>query len=101
MAIRVEQLKLESGGSVLIEAFDVEGAVERVGITDKAARTFEAAWSTVLPVIQSLSKKMADCGPTETQIKFGIKVGTDLNAIITSAKGEANFEISLSWKPSS
>jgi len=99
MAIQVKRLPLESGGHVLIEAYDVEGEVERVGVGDKAARTFEAAWDTVVPVIDSLASKIAACGPTETQIKFGIKVGTDLNAIIASAKGEANFEVTLSWKP--
>ena len=52
-----------------------------------------------MPVVHSLAKKIVACGPTETQIKFGIKVGTDLNAIIASARGEANFEVTLSWKP--
>jgi Trypsin-co-occurring domain 1 len=100
MATRVEKLSLESGGQVLIEVYEVEGEVERVGVGDKAAKTLEAAWDTVVPVIQSLSKKIAACGPTESQIKFGVKVSTDLNAVIASAKGEANFEVTLSWKPS-
>lgn len=99
MATRVERLPLESGGHVLIEVYDVEGDVERVGVGDKAAKTFEAAWDTVMPVVHSLAKKIVACGPTETQIKFSIKVGTDLNAIIASARGEANFEVTLSWKP--
>ncbi len=99
MAHRVEKLALETGEHILIEVYDVEGELERVGVGDKAAKTFEAAWDTVQPVILSLAKKIAACAPTETQIKFGIKVGADLNAIIASAKGEANFEVTLSWKP--
>jgi hypothetical protein len=99
MATQVAKLALENGGHVLIEVYVVEGEVERVGLGDKAAKTFEAAWDTVVPVMQSFAKKLPTYGPTETQLKFGIKVGADLNAIIASAKGEANFEVTLSWKP--
>lgn len=101
MPTRVEKLSLEDGGCVLVEVYDVgvEGAVERVAVQDKAAKTFEAAWDTITPLIHSLSKKIVALGPTETQIKFGIRVAADLNAIIASTKGEANFEVTLSWKP--
>lgn len=98
MATRLEKLPLESGGYVLIQVYEVEGRVERVGIGDKAARTFEAAWDTVSPVIDTLAKKIASCGQSETQVKFGIKIGADLNAIIAGTTGEANFEVTLTWK---
>jgi hypothetical protein len=99
MATQVKKIPLEHGGQILVEVYEVEGEEERVGVGDKAAKTFEAAWDTVVPVIKTLANKIASCGPTETQIKFGIKIGADLNAIIASAKGEANFEVTLSWKP--
>ena len=99
MSTRIERLPLADGGHVLVEAYEVEGDVERVGLGDKAARTLEAAWDQVMPVVRSLAVKLAACGPTEAQIKFGIKVSADLNAIIASSKGEANFEVTLSWKP--
>lgn len=98
MATQVKRLPLESGGHVLIEIYEGEEAIERVGIAEQAARTFEDAWETVMPVIQSLSRKMATCKPTEAQIKFGIKLGSDFNVVLVSAKGEANFEITLTWK---
>src|SRR5437868_1212812 len=96
---RVRELALQDGQKVLIEVYDVGGEVERVGIGDKVAKTFEAAWDAVVPVIQALSKKLAAAGPTEAQVKFGVKVSTEFDAIIASAKGEANFEVTLSWKP--
>jgi hypothetical protein len=99
MSTRVEKLPLGKGKHVLIEVYDVEDDVQRVSVGHKAVKTFEAAWNTVEPVIQSLAKSIAACGPTETQIKFGIKIGADFDAIIASAKGEANFEVTLSWKP--
>jgi Trypsin-co-occurring domain 1 len=98
MASRIEKLDLEGGGHILIEVHDVETSVERIAITDKAAKTLETAWDSIVPVVRSLSKKLADCGPSEAEIKFGVKIGSDLNAIVASAKGEANFEVSLSWK---
>jgi hypothetical protein len=99
MAVRVEKVALENGGHVLIEAYELPGDVRRVGMGDKAAQTFEKAWDSVVPVFHSLTKKIADFGPVETQIRFGIKVGTDVTAVIASAKGEANFEVTLTWKP--
>jgi hypothetical protein len=96
---RIAKVPLEAGGHVLIEVYDVDQDLKRVGVGDKAAKTFEAAWDSAMPVIRSLSKRLAECGPTEAQIKFGVKVSTDLNAIIASARGEANFEVTLSWKP--
>jgi hypothetical protein len=99
MEKRVEAISLENGQKVLVEVYETEGEVERVGVGDKAAKTFEAAWDTVQPAVQALAKRIAQAGPTETQIKFGIKISADLNAIIASSKGEANFEVTLSWKP--
>jgi Trypsin-co-occurring domain 1 len=101
MPVRVEKLQFDNGQQVLIEAYEVSGEVRRVGVADKAAQTFDKAWDSVVPVFQSLSKKMVDLGPVETQIRFGIKVGTDITAIVASAKGEANFEVTLTWKPKS
>jgi hypothetical protein len=99
MGILLRKMPLENGGDVLIEVHEVEGEEQRIGLGSRAVRTFEEAWDSVSPAISALAKKLADGGPTETQIKFGIKIGSDLNAIIASARGEANFEVTLTWKP--
>jgi hypothetical protein len=99
MANRVKEIAFENGETVLVEVYDVGGDVQRVGIGDKARKTFEAAWDAVQPVIQALAKKAVVAGPTETQIKFGVKVSAELDAIVASTRGEANFEVTLSWKP--
>jgi Trypsin-co-occurring domain 1/CYRIA/CYRIB Rac1 binding domain len=96
---KIRELALQDGQKILIEVYDVGGEVERVAIGDRAAKTFEAAWDAVMPVVQALSKKLVAVGPTEAQVRFGVKVSTELDAIIASTKGEANFEITLSWKP--
>jgi hypothetical protein len=99
MANRVRELTLEGGEKVLIEAHDVGGEVERVGIGDKAAKTFEVAWDAVTPVVKALARKLVAAAPAEAQVKFGVKVSTELDAIIASTRGEANFEVTLTWKP--
>jgi hypothetical protein len=99
MVTRLEKIAFEHGGHVLIEAYELDSDLQRIALGDQAARTFEAAWDDVQPVIRSLAGRMADLGPTEAQVKFGVKIGTNLNAIIAGANGEANFEISLTWKP--
>ena len=99
MATRLEKIALEHGGHVLVETYEISDDLRRVGIGDKAAKTFEAAWDDVQPVIQSLARKMAELAPAEAQVTFGVKIGTNLDAIIASATGEANFEVSLTWKP--
>jgi hypothetical protein len=96
----VRTISFEDGQQVLIEVYDAEipGDVERVGIGDKAKKTFEAAWNAVQPAIKALARKLTELGPTDAQIKFGVKVSAELDAIIASTKGEANFEITLAWK---
>jgi hypothetical protein len=96
----VRAVSLDSGSTVFVEVHDrtVEGRAERAGVATGVAKTFEAAWNSVFPVIHSLSKSMASCAANEAEIKFGVKLGSDLNAFIASATGEANFEVTLVWK---
>jgi Trypsin-co-occurring domain 1 len=99
MATRIQKLPLESGGHVLVELYEIDQGAQRVGVGETAAKTFEAAWDNVMPVIQSLSVRLAKCGPTEAQIKFGVKIATGVNVVIAGANGEATFDVTLTWKP--
>jgi hypothetical protein len=44
-------------------------------------------------------EKVRDAGPDEIEVKFGIKVSGDMNWLIAKAASEANFEVTLTWKP--
>ena len=43
--------------------------------------------------------KVREAGPDEIEVKFGIKVSGDMNWFIAKAATEANFEVTLTWKP--
>lgn len=43
--------------------------------------------------------KVREIGPDEIAVKFGIKVSGDMNWLIAKAATEANFEVTLTWKP--
>jgi hypothetical protein len=44
-------------------------------------------------------ERVREAGPDEIAVKFGIKVSGDMNWLIAKAATEANFEVTLTWKP--
>ena len=44
-------------------------------------------------------ERVREIGPDEVEVKFGIKVSGDMNWLIAKAATEANFEVTLTWKP--
>jgi hypothetical protein len=46
-------------------------------------------------------EKVQDAKPDTVELKFGIKVSGTANWFIAKAATEANFEVTLTWKPQS
>jgi hypothetical protein len=102
---RIVEFPLDGGGSVYIESDEPElaGAV-RVGRADgmpeKARHTFEQSLETVTTVASALLAKVDELAdrPDELQIEFGIKLSGEIGAILASAKAEANYSVSMTWR---
>jgi hypothetical protein len=45
-------------------------------------------------------QRVAEVKPHEVQVKFGIKVNGTTNWLVAKTGVDANFEITLTWKPS-
>ncbi|WP_405408536.1 CU044_2847 family protein [Streptomyces decoyicus] len=74
------------------DSFHPAGAEEIAGRVREAVSPAVDAARTVLERVTSL-------GPDEVQVKFGIKVNGTANWLIAKAATEANFEVTLTWKP--
>lgn len=104
------QFKLEDGTSVLIEVEKVNtSGVQRVALTPaqmavQAKQSFEQALATVPPVASSVLNRLRK-GMTEPadeiEVKFGLKMTSEVGAVIASVGGEVNFEVTLKWQRSS
>lgn len=97
----IKSMQLEDGGAILIEVDDRNAGNRetRMSMGGTAANTFDKAWQSVIPVVHAMQKSVSGLTVDQAQIKFGIKIGSDLNAFVASAKAEANFEVVLTWKP--
>ncbi len=101
---RIVEFPLESGGSIFVEVDEPASTDDRIGIRDdiveKAHQTFESALDKVKPIANSIITKVRSLNQPadEVEVKFGIKISTEVGAIIASGSGEVNYEITLKWK---
>lgn len=101
---RLVEFRLESGGSVVIEAESSAGAVTRgLGPADlqvEAGQTLEAALERVQPAAVAIVERLrllADA-PDEIEVEFGVQLSAEIGAFIAKAAGDANFRVALRWK---
>ena len=95
---------LAEGGSFTVEVEEPQaGRVTRSGRATetiaKAGQSFEEALDRVSPAFGVLMAKLRDVadGPDEVEIEFGLKLSTEMGAIIARTGGEANFRICVRW----
>ncbi|MGV9708562.1 CU044_2847 family protein [Streptomyces sp. NPDC003483] len=72
--------------------FHPVSTTEVVGRVQDAVRPAVEAARIVL-------ERVAEAKPHEVQVKFGIKVNGTTNWLVAKTGVDANFEITLTWKP--
>ena len=101
------QFEMEDGTTVLIEIETVNSpGVQRAALAHgqmvvKAKQTFEQALDKVIPaasVVMNRVRKGLTDPADEVEVKFGLKLTSEVGAVIASAGVEANFDITLKWK---
>jgi hypothetical protein len=107
----IAEFQLEDGTSFLVEIEESDSSrVERVANDRlgekvvKAKQSFEEALNHVTPVASAALNRLRRGLTTpadEVEIKFGVKLTSEVGAIIASAGGDVNFEITLKWKQGS
>ena len=99
------EFPLEDGGSIVVEVDDAVAGTQRASRAGEVAaqvkETFEAALAPVAPAAEALLGRLGDLSkqPEEITVQFGVKLTGKLNAIISSTAGEANFAVTVKWKP--
>jgi hypothetical protein len=101
--IRLLDLELREGGSILVEAEEpARGPVTRGRPAEeviKAGQSLEQVLGQLGPAVRGIVSELRAAAdwPEEVQVEFGVKLSTDANVIIARAGGEANFRIAMKW----
>ena len=98
---------LEDGGTIVVEVDEpeLEGGVvpaARPGeIIAKASQTFEAAIDKIRPAADVMITKLRGLSdsPDEITVEFGLKLSATVGAVVAAAATEANYKVTLKWKP--
>jgi len=111
---RLVEFPLEGGGTVVVDVDErdgwpssetVRGDVTRgLGAHEMVARTgetFEAAFARIRPAAMAAigSLRTLSDRPQEIEIEFGIQLSAEIGAIVAHTAAEANFRVTLRWKP--
>lgn len=104
----IAQFALEDGTTFLVEVEEPENpvAVERVAtktgqMVIEAKQTFEEEIEAIKPVAATLVARLRRGMTTpadEVEVKFGLKLSSEMGAIFASVGGEVTFEVTLKWK---
>lgn len=104
MAKQVVEFQTRADQTVQVEVEAVDGGTVLAGgrtLVTKAQKRFEEAISVIHPITESVIASLRDLAhaPAEVCVEFGIKLSAKADVIIASTDAEANFKISLTWKP--
>ncbi|MGL4497898.1 MAG: CU044_2847 family protein [Planktothrix sp.] len=102
------EFEVGDGQTILVEVEDVGDGQEKKlkpiakppgKIAAQAAKTFEQAMGTLEPMIKSVKSsldKLTDPAD-EVEVKFSVKLNSQVGAVVTTVGGEATYEITLKW----
>lgn len=95
----VKKCPLRDGESVLLEVHCIrlEGEEADAGVKERTLEYLNETWETLRPALAAMMGQLKELGPESIQVKFGVKVSTELRAIIAGSAAEANFEITMGW----
>jgi len=94
------------GATVLIEVEEVASdAVKPVAkkpgeLAAQARQTLSEAIDGIAPMIRTLKRQLNDMTDPEdeVEVKFGVKLSGEIDAVVAKLGGEATYEVTLKWK---
>ena len=69
-----------------------------VGAEQVAGRVHDAV-GPAIDAARVVLRRVGELRPAQVEVKFGVKVNGTANWLIAKAASEANFEITLTWRP--
>ncbi|MEH0637729.1 CU044_2847 family protein [Streptomyces bottropensis] len=97
MAAQVVSYELDDDTVVRFEIDPADG-FRQVGAAEIVGRVREAVRPAV-EAARAVLDQAAALRPDEVQVKFGVKVNGTANWLVAKTATEANFEVSLLWRP--
>ncbi|QMU73682.1 hypothetical protein GXP74_09015 [Streptacidiphilus sp. P02-A3a] len=67
--------------------------------SDQIAGQVGAAAEPSIQAAHTVLQRVAQLGPQEVEVTFGLKVSGSANWFVAKAATEANFEVKLTWRP--
>lgn len=97
-AVEVPAEFMRSAGSTLE---GVPGGMDAVASVGDLGRQFAEVQSLILMCCNSLHETLTRLPhPEKVAVEFGVKLGGEAGVpMLTKASGEANFKVSVEWKP--
>lgn len=93
---------LECGGSVIVDVDEEPGVtrVSRQGRIRDARATFETALAEVRDAATAALTQFRAMArqPDEVEIAFGVRLDTEVGAVIAKTSMQGNFEVKLKWQ---
>ncbi|GAB1541497.1 CU044_2847 family protein [Scytonema sp. NUACC21] len=104
--LRLVEFDVGDGETVLIEVEDVESEdIQPVAkspgeLAAKARKTLSEALDNFAPMVRTLKRKLNNLTDPEdeVEVKFSVKLNSEIGAVVTKISGEATYEITLKWK---
>lgn len=97
MPAPVVRYELDDGTVVRFEVEPSEGF--RPAGPDEIVGRLRDAVGPAIEGAKAVLDKVKEAKPDEVELKFGIKVSGTMNWLVAKVASDANFEITLTWKP--
>ncbi len=89
----------EVGDGVTVQIEFEAGDEFRPAGSNNLLGTVQEAIEPALLAAQTVIERAREASPDEVSVRFGIKVSGQANWFIAKAATDANFEITMKWKP--
>jgi hypothetical protein len=99
VAAQIVTYRVDESTTVQFEIEPTEGFLP-AGAEDVLGRVREAV-APAVEAARAVLEKVKEAGPNQVELKFGVKVSGGANWLVAKAASEANFEVTLTWSPSS
>jgi Trypsin-co-occurring domain 1 len=102
---KLVKVDVGDGQTVLVEVEDVasediEPVTKSPGeLAAKARRSLNEALDGIAPMVRTMKKRLNDVTDSgdEIEVKFGVKLSGEIDAVVTKMGSEATYEITLKW----
>jgi hypothetical protein len=102
---KLVKIDVGDGQTVLVEVEDVasediEPVTKSPGeLAAKARRSLSDALDGIAPMVRTMKKRLNDVTDSgdEIEVKFGVKLSGEIDAVVTKMGSEATYEITLKW----